>query len=417
MLLAMKVHAQSGECSLPLRHAHTSIRVEQAQGALIELGGRYATLTADGELGSETACAIAHFQEGHQLPVTGQLDGETHARIQQVLEQSRRARAVADERPVSLPSINTTSIRTVSSTVTQQTLLARLGANGGPTLVYPSDIERIENACNFVHGERGANVISDALEHVGLSPRRREHGIRRLLNDRGTPNLFASTKRLSESGRTLRFTQNLNAAMSAEFGDAALVMSLLQREGGWARGVGGGSSSEPNHYHSFDDGGMDELWRIRNATDSNGHRYFPETVVQRWSRDEFLNPETGETSVAARIPRRQVGGYLVAMTGYVHWARDAKVLQPMAEVLGEAQAEANWNDADISVQRTWEAFAFARPGRARRAALEVARTPELELSDLLSEGDFRDRMNVDGALSRAMHSAAEAHAIDEITSR
>ncbi|MFK8004479.1 MAG: peptidoglycan-binding protein [Polyangiales bacterium] len=413
----MKVQALSAACSLPVRLAPSTL-MEQTQAALLELGGRYATLTADGEPGPETAEAIAHFQEGHGLAVTGQLDGETVARIQRELEQSRRARSAADHSPVSPPSVDALSTtelgNELSSALARGNLLALL-ESGPADAISRRSLRRIEDACNFVHGERGANPISDALEHVGLSPSRREHGLRRLLNERGTPNLFISARRLRRSGGAEQFAQNLSSAMSEDFADAALIMSLLQREGGWARGVGGGRSSEPHHYHSFDDGGMDELWRIRNATDSNGHRYFPETVVQRWARDEFLNPETGETSVAARIPRRQEGGYLVAMTGYVHWARDAKVLQPMAEVLGEAQAEANWNDADIGVQRTWEAFAFARPGRARRAALEVARTPELELSDLLSEGDFRDRMNVDGALSRAMHSAAEAHAIEEMT--
>ena len=416
----MKVQSQSAECSLALPRTHASTHVQRNQAALVELGGRYAGLQADGELDSQTADAIAHFQEGHELPVTGRLDGETVARIQRTLEQTRRARSAASEQsapplPANIPS---TPARTdsFSSALLQHDLLAQLGANNGRAMAA-SDLEQIEQACNFVHGERGGNLVSDALEHVGLSSTRREYGLRRLLEGRGTPNLFSSARRLRKSGATERFTQNLNATMSEGFSDASLVMSLLQREGGWVRGVGGGSSSERNHYHSFDDGGMDELWRIRNAVNSSGQRYFPEAVERRWSRDEFPNPETDEMSVAARIPRRQEGGYLAAMTGYVHWARDAKVLEPMAEVLGEAQAEASWNDADVSVQRTWEAFAFAGPGRARRAALEVARSPDLELSDLLAEGDFRDRMNVDGALSRAMHTAAEAHAIDEMISR
>ncbi|MFT5355378.1 MAG: hypothetical protein ACI9KE_002597 [Polyangiales bacterium] len=376
----VKIQSQSAECSLAARH---------------ELASTY-------------------VQRTH---VTGQFDGETVARIQRALEQTRRARSAADEPalPANTPSA---AVRSTSrASALQRTLLAHVEAGGETNPISRGALERIESACNFVHGERGENLISNALEHVGLSRGRREYGLRRLLNGRGTPNLFLSARRLRESGRVERFTRNLNATMSDGFSDVALVMSLLQREGGWVRGVGGGASYEPTHYHSFDDGGMDELWRIRNAVDSNGQRYFPEAVVRRWSRDEFPNPETHETSVAARIPRRQEGGYLAAMTGYIHWARDAKILEPMAEVLGEAQAELTWNDADMSVQRTWEAFAFARPGRARRAALEVAHSPELELSDLLSEGDFRDRMNLDGALSRAMHSAAEAHAIDEMTSR
>ena len=58
-----------------------SMSVEDMQKRLVELG--YQPGTPDGKSGPRTVNALKKFQQDHHLPVTGRLDPETIARLQQ----------------------------------------------------------------------------------------------------------------------------------------------------------------------------------------------------------------------------------------------------------------------------------------------------------------------------------------------
>jgi N-acetylmuramoyl-L-alanine amidase len=80
--LTIEENQQQEEYQLKLGHLDPIDEISGVQSRLNNLGFYRSRTDAEGEMGSDTAAALRHFQRKRGLPVTGELDDDTRRELE-----------------------------------------------------------------------------------------------------------------------------------------------------------------------------------------------------------------------------------------------------------------------------------------------------------------------------------------------